>query len=113
LARWLIVTQIQLTPFSDVADGVKFFRGQRFRKYQVGMMQVEEADDYYEYMLVDNGDPYMLLINPSSAAGIHKVGAVVCYVQKLASSNRAVVPAAAMKYSMGLKNMFVIDLSQV
>jgi hypothetical protein len=100
----------QLIPLSDIADNVEFFRGKRFRKYQVGMLDVAEADDYYEYMLVDNGDQYMLLINSSSAAGIHKAGAVVCYVQKSDSVDRAVVTASAMKYSMGVGNMFVVDL---
>jgi hypothetical protein len=102
--------QTQLTPLNDVADDIEFFRGKRFRKYQAGLLDVEEVYDYYEYMLVDNGDEYMLLINSSSAAGIHKAGAVICYVQKLASVGRVVVTAAAMKYSMGLKNMFVVDL---
>ena len=102
--------QTQLTPLNDVADDIEFFRGKRFRKYQVGMLDVAEADDYYEYMLVDNGDQYMLLINSSSAAGIHKAGAVVCYVQKVDSMDRSVVTASAIKYSMGVGNMFAVDL---
>jgi hypothetical protein len=100
----------QLTPLSDVVDDVEFFRGKRFRKYQVGMLDVEEDADYYEYMLIDNSDPYMLVVNVSIEAGINKAGAVVCYVQKLVSVDRAVVTASAMKYSMGLRNMFVVDL---
>ena len=100
----------QIIPLNDIADDVEFFRGKRFRKYQVGMLDIEEADDYYEYMLVDNGDQHMLLINSSSAAGIHKAGAVVCHVQKLDSVDRAIVTALAMKYSMGVANMFVVDL---
>ncbi|GAA4055506.1 hypothetical protein GCM10022409_48400 [Hymenobacter glaciei] len=99
----------QLIPLNEIASDAEFFRGTRFRSYKVGMSNVNEEDDYYEYLLVDNGDPYMLLVNSSSGHGRIKAGNVMCYVQKLPNVNRAVVTAAAMQYSMGLANIFLVN----
>ena len=98
----------QLIPLSEIAGEVEFFRGTRFRLYKVGMSNVNEEDDFYEYMLVDDHDSHMLLVNSSSENGRIKAGNVVCYVQKMPNVNRAVVTAAAMQYSMGLANMFLV-----
>lgn len=66
---------------NEVSSETEFYRGARFRKYNIGMNNVSEEDDYYEYMLVDDGALHMLLVNTSTEAGSSKAGNVVCYVK--------------------------------
>jgi hypothetical protein len=104
----LVLRPMLLTPLADIDDDQEFYRGNIFRKFAVGMNVNSKEDYYYDYMLVDNTDPHMILVNVSREASRHKAGAVIAYVNKLENDTRIVVTAKAVKYSLGTKNIFLL-----
>jgi hypothetical protein len=99
----------KLIALAEIDDDKEFWCGSIFRLYGVGMNVKEEKDDYYDYMLIDNHDEYMILANVTRDKGRHKAGYVIANVKKLENVNRIVVTAKAMKYSFGIENTFWIS----
>jgi hypothetical protein len=99
----------ELIPLAEVSDEQEFWAGTLFRHYNVGMNIKDKTDDYYEYMLIDNHEPYMFLANISLQAGRYKAGHVIAHVKKLENVNRHVVTGAAMKLSFGIEHTFLVN----
>jgi hypothetical protein len=101
----------ELIPLADVPDEQEFWAGTRFRQVNVGMNIKNKSDDFYEYMLINDNSirDYMLLANVSLEAGRYKAGFVIAHVRTLENVNRHVVTGAAMKFSFGIEETFLVD----
>lgn len=100
---------MELIPLKDIPDDHEFWHGSRFRQFNVGLNVKDKSEDYYDYMLADIPGNYehMLLTNVTQDAGKHKAGLALALV-KINLGNARVVLAEAMKYSMGVENVFWI-----
>lgn len=96
-----------MIPLKDIHDTVEFWRGTRFRKYNVGLNVQHKMEDYYEYMLAENpSEPeYFLLINVVG----YKSGSVLALVKVSEVKNRDVVTAGAVKNSLGVEDVYVLE----
>lgn len=45
--------QKNLTPLLKISDEEPFYKGTRFRHYEIGLNFENEEDDFYEYMLAE------------------------------------------------------------
>jgi hypothetical protein len=94
---------MRLIPMNKVKDMDQFWRGTRFRIYNVGMNVKNKKEDYYEYMLAEiPGDSYMILTIVEG----HKSGKALASVKLKKSKTKRVVTGKALKFSMGTKNIF-------
>lgn len=98
---------MKLIPVKDIADDAEFYRGRRFRIYNIGLNVADKADDYYEYMLAElPGDhDYMLLTNVVG----YKSGSALALVKISNDAHRVVVTGAAIKFSLGTEDTFYLE----
>jgi hypothetical protein len=101
----------RLVPFADLSDELEFFRGTRFRVFNVGLNVEDNAQDYYDYMLaaVPGESEYMLVTNVTIDAGRNKAGASLCMVQTLKGGGRLVVTGASLKASVGMSDTYLLS----
>jgi hypothetical protein len=95
-----------LIPVQDLNDDQEFYKGERFRRYGVGLANTTEESDYYEYMLIYDQPPHMIMVNVSSEAGLYKAGSVICYVPLHNVPARIVVSGKEIKRMFGTENTF-------
>ena len=100
---------MDLIPLSDIPDSHEFWHGNIFRQFKVGMNIEDKSQDYYDYMLADipGNYEYMLLTNVTRDAGKYKAGLALALV-KINLGSRRVVLAEAVKYSMGVEDVYWI-----
>ncbi|MCB9188127.1 MAG: hypothetical protein H6599_02475 [Flavobacteriales bacterium] len=100
---------MKLVPLSEINDSIEFWRGTRFRLYEIGLNVPEELD-YYEYMLavVPGDSEYMLL----TCVEGYKSGSALALVKTEIGSGKRCVTAKSMKYSMGVDNVYLLDDSE-
>jgi hypothetical protein len=98
---------MRLVSISEIKDNVEFWRGTRFRHLNVGLNVSDKNLDYYEYMLVEvPGElDYMLL----TCVEGHKSGAALAFVKTALDKSKFVVTAEAIKFSMGEKDIYLIQ----
>lgn len=97
---------MKLRPLIQIHDEQEFWRGTRFRQYEVGLNVESKKDDYYEYMLAEiPGENYMLL----TCVKGYKAGIALALVKMADDKSRRVVKGKAVKYAMGIKDTFVIE----
>lgn len=91
-------------PISEIDDKTKFYRGTRFRKYEVGLNVVNPEDDFYEYMLtiVPGESEYLLL----TCVEGYKAGNPLAFVKT--EPNKWFVTAKSLKWSMGIENVYLL-----
>jgi hypothetical protein len=96
----------KLVPLKEINDDQKFFRGTRFRQYNMGMNVENIEDDYYEYMLaqIPGEKEYMLLICIEG----YKAGTPLAYVRVSEDKSTFIVTGKAMKDSMGVDNTYLL-----
>jgi hypothetical protein len=98
----------KLIPLIEVEDDREFFKGERFRIYNVGIRNTTPETDYYEYMLVYDHSNHMLLANVTSEAGRSKAGYVICHVQLANFPDRIVVSGKEIKRMLGTDKTFYL-----
>jgi hypothetical protein len=97
---------MKLIPIKDIKDNDEFWRGTRFRMYNVGLNVKDKKDDYYEYMLAQiPGDSDHLLL--TNVVG-YKSGAALALVKTSDDKSKLVVTGEAIKFSIGTEDTFVI-----
>lgn len=92
-------------PISGIDDKTKFYRGTRFRQYEVGLNVSNPEDDYYEYMLtiVPGESEYLLL----TCVEGYKAGNPLALVKT--EPNEWYVLATSIKRSMGIENVYLLN----
>ena len=96
----------KLISLKEISDSQEFSCGERFRLYGIGMNNLEKDEDYYEYMLIDNHDEYMIAANVSDRAGWIKAGYVIAHIMKSVKIERNIVTGKALKFSLGDSKVF-------
>jgi hypothetical protein len=99
-------SDIKLIPLKDIKDDHEFWRGTRFRIYNVGQNVKDKNDDYYEYMLaqIPGDNDHFLLTNVVG----YKSGAALALVKTIDDKSKIVVTAKALKFSLGTEDTFVV-----
>ncbi len=97
---------MKLIPLTKIKDADEFYRGTRFRLYNVGLNVKSKKEDYYEYMLTENpsDNEYMLLTHVEG----YKAGATLALVKIKKSKTKVVVTGKAIKFSIGTENTFLL-----
>ncbi|MDH7913041.1 hypothetical protein [Winogradskyella sp. SYSU M77433] len=95
----------EIIPLKDIDNDKEFYKGTRFRQYEIGLNFTKKEDNFYEYMLaeVPGNNDYMLL---TCVVG-HKSGSALAWVKTISDKSRFVVNAKALKYSMGTENTYL------
>ena len=88
---------MKLIPFIEINDEDEFWRGARFIKKKTGLMNVQEENDYFEFMLIDDKGNSEWMI--CSHIDEYEAGKVISYVRKTANTNRTTVLAKEFKRS--------------
>lgn len=98
---------VKIKPLTDIEDEMEFWKGTRFRQYEIGLNVSRKEDDYYEYMLteVPGKSDYMLL----TCVEGYKSGSALAYVKTASDKSKFVVTGKAIKYSMGIKNTYLLE----
>ncbi len=97
----------KIKPLKEVGDELEFWKGTRFRQYQIGLNVTEKEDDYYEYMLTEiPGERDFMLLTCVKG---HKSGSALALVKTSADKTKFVITGKAIKYSMGTENTYLID----
>lgn len=92
-------------PISEIDDTTKFYRGTRFRQYNVGLNVENPKDDYYEYMLtIVPGESEFLLLTCVEG---YKAGNPLAFVKT--EPNEWFVTAKSVKNSMGIENVYLLS----
>ncbi len=100
---------MKLRALQEVDDNEVLLKGSRFRVYKVGLNVEDKSDDFYEYMLVENGErEFMSLVCVKG----HKSGTLLAFV-KTNDENFLNVKGKDLKYSIGLKDTFLITESDL
>ena len=94
-----------LIPLKRIKDEEEFWKGSRFRQYKIGLNLENKEDDFYEYMLTEipGEKEYMVL----TCVEGYKSGSTLALVKTLEDKSRFVVTAKAIKYSMGIENVYL------
>lgn len=90
-------------PLSKLDDDIKVWAGANIRLYKVGLNDVEELDDYYEYLvsfIYDNSE-YLQLVCLSKG----EAGNIICVLKKDFPNHYAL--GKELKYKMGITNTFI------
>ncbi len=97
---------MKLIPLTKVKDTDEFYKGTRFRIYNVGLNVKNKKDDFYEYMLVEipGDDEYMLITNVVG----YKSGSALALVEIKKNKRKIVVTGKSIKFSMGKENTFLL-----
>ena len=95
-----------LTPLAEIPDDEEFWKGTRFRQYEIGLNVENKEDDFYEYMLaeVPGESEYMLLTCVEGS----KSGSALALVKTSEDKSKFIVTSKAVKYSMGIENIYLI-----
>ena len=97
---------MELIPIINIKDDDEFWRGTRFRIYNVGLNVKDKKDDYYEYMLAQiPGDREHFLL--TNVVG-YKSGAALALVKTSDDKTKIVVTGKAIKFSIGTDNTFLV-----
>ncbi len=99
-------TIMKLIPINEINDEQEFWRGTRFRIYNVGLNVKDKKDDYYEYMLaqIPNDKEHFLLTNIVG----YKSGAALGLVKISDDQNKIVVTAKEIKFFMGIEDVYFL-----
>lgn len=99
-------SDIRLIPLKDISDDHDFWRGTRFRIYNVGENVKDKSEDFYEYMLaqIPGDDKYFLATNVLG----YKSGAALALVKISSDENKIVVKGKTLKASIGIEDTFVV-----
>jgi hypothetical protein len=94
-----------LIQLAEIPDDRFFYRGTRFRLYDIGLNVENKEDDYYEYMLaiIPGETEFMLL----TCVEGYKSGNALALVKM--NENGNAVTGKAMKFSMGSDNAYLIE----
>lgn len=96
---------IQLLPLKDINDEIEFWKGTRFRQYGVGLNLENKENDFYEYMLAEiPGEKDFMLLTCVEG---YNSGSALALVKTLDDESRFVVNGKAIKYSMGIENIYL------
>jgi hypothetical protein len=98
---------VKIRPLSDIEDDIEFWKGTRFRQYEIGLNVSRKEDDYYEYMLAEipGKRDYMLL----TCVKGYKSGSALALVKTASDTSKFIVTGKAIKYSMRTENTFVLE----
>ena len=98
---------MKLIPLKDVKDDAEFWKGTRFRSYNVGMNVTNNEDDYYEYMLVEipGGNEHMLL----TCVQGYKSGSALALVKTALDKTKLIVDGKSIKKSLGIDESYLIE----
>lgn len=96
---------MKLTPLKDIKDDTEYWKGTRFRQYEVGLNVAHKKDDYYEYMLAEiPGEKEFMLLTCVEG---YKSGSALALVKITEDKNKFIVNGKAIKHSMGTKNTYL------
>lgn len=97
----------KLIPLKEIKDNVEFWKGTRFRQYEIGLNVPEKENDFYEYMLIEvpGKRDYMLL----TCVEGYKSGSALVWVKTADDTSKFVVTGKAIKYSIGIRNTYVLE----
>ena len=94
-----------LIPLKNIDDEIEFWKGTRFRQYEVGLNVDNKEDDYYEYMLAEiPGEKDFMLLTCVEG---YKSGSALTLVKTTEDKSKFIVNGKAMKYSMGTENTYL------
>ncbi len=98
---------MKLKPLKDTDDNQEFWKGTRFRQYEIGLNVEKKEDDFYEYMLAEipGEKDYMLL----TCVEGYKAGSALALVKTSEDKSKFVIEGKAIKYSMGIENTYSIE----
>lgn len=104
----------RLIPLSEIDDAREFWSGTRIRLFNVGLNVSDKSHDYYDYMLVEiPWEPsLMLATNVTMGAGRNKAGNTMCSVKTLEGVDRFVVTGAALKFSFGTVDTYLLQFDE-
>lgn len=95
-----------MMPLLEILDNQIFYKGTRFRIYNVGLNVKDKTLDFHEYMLVElpGDENYMLL----TCVDAYKSGSSLALVKKN-EENGKTVNGKSLKFSLGVKDTFVLE----
>ena len=97
----------KIKPLEEIEDDMEFWKGTRFRQYQVGLNVSNKEDDYYEYMLAEiPGERDFMLLTCVEG---YKSGSALALVKTSKDKTKFIIKGQAIKYSMGIENTFLIE----
>jgi hypothetical protein len=96
-----------LIAFEKIPNEQEFWKGTRFRQYEIGLNVENKEDDFHEYMLAEipGEREYMLL---TCVVG-YKSGSALALVKTSDDKSKFIVLAKAIKYSMGIENIYLLQ----
>ena len=96
---------MNLIPLKDIKDKTEFWKGTRFRHYEIGLNIENKKDDFYEYMLAEiPGEKDFMLLTCVEG---YKSGSALALVKTQINKTKLIVTAKAMKFSMGIENTYL------
>jgi len=97
---------MKLIPLKEIDDGIEFWKGTRFRQYEISLNVDNKNDAFYEYMLVElPGEREFMLLTCVEG---YKSGSTLTLVKTLEDQTKFTVNGKAIKYSMGIENTYLI-----
>ncbi|MFT6442378.1 MAG: hypothetical protein ACJASQ_001273 [Crocinitomicaceae bacterium] len=94
-----------LISLGKIKDDEEFWKGTRFRQYEIGLNVEDKDDDFYEYMLAEiPGEREFMLLTCVEG---YKSGSALALVKTLEDKSRFIVTGKAVKYSMGIQNVYL------
>jgi hypothetical protein len=97
----------KIIPLKELDDNISIFKGTRFRQYEIGLNVENKEDDFYEYMLAEipGEREYMLL----TCVEGYKSGSALALVKTIDDKSKFIVLGKAIKYSMGIENVYLLE----
>ncbi|NOQ72928.1 MAG: hypothetical protein GQ574_13045 [Crocinitomix sp.] len=97
-----------LIPLDEISSNKLFWKGTRFRLYNVGLNVENSVDDYYEYMLAEYpGDGEFMLLTCVEG---YKSGSTLALVKTIQDKSKLAVNGKALKFSMGTENTYLLNI---
>ncbi len=97
----------KIIPLKEIEDKLEFWKGTRFRHYQIGLNVNEEENNYYEYMLAEiPGERGFMLLTCVEG---YKSGSALALVKTSDDKTKFVITGRALKYSMGIENTYLVE----
>lgn len=96
----------KMRSLKEIKDETEFWKGTRFRQYEIGLNVSKKEDDYYEYMLAEipGESDFMLL----TCVEGYKSGSALALVKTSEDKSKLVITGKAIKYSMGIENTYLL-----
>ncbi len=96
-----------LIALEKILNEQEFWKGTRFRQYEIGLNIENKEDDFYEYMLAEipGEREYMLL----TCVEGYKSGSALALVKTSDDKSKFIVLGKAIKYSMGIENVYLLE----